>query len=131
MNYRQLARTTSLAALIVSPTIVLLAMQMPLWLPPKPAALKRIAYADFGPPWSYRGPASWDMPVEAIAPACEFALRCDDFGEIIRISIGADWSSTFSALTSPLRRHKPAAIPRQIHACKIVTAATQTRPDRI
>ena len=94
MNYRQLARTTSLAALIVSPTIVLLAMQVPLWLPPKPAALKRIAYADFGPPWSYRGPASWDMPVEAIAPACEFALRCDDFGEIIRISIGADWSST-------------------------------------
>jgi hypothetical protein len=95
MDYRQLARTIALAALIVSPTIVLLAMQMPLWLAPKQAALKRIAYANFGPPWSYRGPASWAVPVEANASTCEFALRWDDSCEIIRISIGADWSLAF------------------------------------
>ena len=69
MDCRQIGRTIALAALIVSPTIVLLAMQMPLWLAPKQAALKRIAYANFGPPWIDRGPASWAVPVEANAVA--------------------------------------------------------------
>lgn len=68
----ELARTASLAALIVSPTMVLLAMQMPFWLPPKQAALTRVVYvhADFGPPCDRRKPMAQAAPVEASAFAC-------------------------------------------------------------
>ena len=64
MNYRQFAQTFSLIALIVSPMIVLLTMQMPLWLPPGPVALERVVHADVvAIPWTDRDPASLSGPL--------------------------------------------------------------------
>jgi hypothetical protein len=90
MSFKRLARTTALTALIVSPTIVLLAMQMPLWLPPKPVALTRVARVDFVPPSIDRDPASLDVTVGLEALICTFALRYDGFCEFIRTATGAD-----------------------------------------
>lgn len=64
MNYKQAARTGVLAALIVSPTIVLLAMQMPFWLPEKRAALTQLIFAGFDPFPDFQGPAFGSMAVE-------------------------------------------------------------------
>jgi hypothetical protein len=81
MNY-ELARMTSLAALIVSPTMMLLAMQMPFWLPPpRQPALQRVVYADFGLPCGYRGPAAWDVTAEKNTFACKFPLQDDNLAE--------------------------------------------------
>ena len=69
----ELARTASLAALIGSPTLVLVAMQLPLWLPPpRQAALAPVVYvhADFGPPCDHQEPTTQAKPVEASASAC-------------------------------------------------------------
>ena len=78
MNYK-LARMTSLAALIVAPTMMLLAMQMPFWLPPpRHPALQRVVYADFGLPCGYRGPAAWDVTAEENTSACEIPLQDGD-----------------------------------------------------
>jgi hypothetical protein len=78
MNY-ELARMTSLAALIVSPTMMLMAMQMPSWLPPpRHPALQRVVYADFGLPCGYRGPAARDVTAEENTFACKFPVQDDD-----------------------------------------------------
>jgi hypothetical protein len=39
MNRKQFVLIVSLGALVVSPVLALVAMQMPLWLPPKQAVL--------------------------------------------------------------------------------------------
>jgi hypothetical protein len=61
MNRNQLVLIVCLGALIVSPTLVLVAMQMPLWLPPKQAVLNSIPYADFDAAWDDLNPASWSL----------------------------------------------------------------------
>jgi hypothetical protein len=91
MDYKQLARTISLAALIVSPTAALLAMQMPLWLSPRPVALERVLRADVGIPWTDRDPASLaesliESWAETVAPECKFPPPYDDF-----CRAGASW----------------------------------------
>ena len=55
MNRKQFVVIVCLGALIVSPTLALLAMQMPLWLPPKPTVLNSIPYVDFDPAWDNLG----------------------------------------------------------------------------
>jgi hypothetical protein len=46
MNYKQNTRVILLATLIAAPMIVLLAMQMPSWFPPKEIELKHVVYAN-------------------------------------------------------------------------------------
>ena len=92
MDYKQLARTISLAALIVSPMIALLAMQLPLWLSPRPVALERVVRADFGTPWIGGDPASvieslTDSWAETVAPECKFPPPYDDLCRVV----GAGW----------------------------------------
>ena len=64
MNCKQVARTGLLAALIVSPTMALLAMQMPFWFPEWKAELTRLISADFDLSRDYQGPAFWPVTVE-------------------------------------------------------------------
>ena len=64
MNRKQVALVVSWGALIVSPTLALVAMQMPLWLSPKHAALTSIPYADFDPAWNDLGPSYWSLPLD-------------------------------------------------------------------
>jgi hypothetical protein len=88
MDYKQVARTISLAALIVSPMIALLAMQLPLWLPPGPVALERVVRADFGAPWIDRDPASLaESWADTVVPECKLPPPYDNFCRVV----GAGW----------------------------------------
>jgi hypothetical protein len=88
MDYKQLARTISLAALIVSPMIALLAMQLPLWLSPTPVALERVVRAEFTAPWIDRDPASLaESWAETVAPECKLPPPYDNFCRVV----GAGW----------------------------------------
>jgi hypothetical protein len=66
MNRKQVLPIVCLAALIVSPKLALVAMQMPLWFSPKQAVLDSIPYADFDPGWDDLVPATWSLDPRGI-----------------------------------------------------------------
>ena len=64
MNCKQAVRTGLLAALIVSPTVALLAMQLPFWLPERRAALTPVIPAGFDLLRDFQGPVFWPVTAE-------------------------------------------------------------------